>query len=114
MEAYGVGKQHSPYHVHDRERVCHQYFSLGMTMTAISDLYGGHPCRQTVSTIVHDYLEKGVVVGLNGRNGLKTSTRKFNDEAWEALVSIVTEDEAFILSGTCSSLAPERQPMLMR
>ena len=68
-------------------------------MQQIADAYNGHPCRQTVSRIVHSYLTMHVVVALQGRKGLKNSTRKFNSEAFEALIVIVMDEEQFLLSG---------------
>ena len=61
---------------------------------------GGHPNRDTVSSIFHDYVDNGCcVAALQGRAGILHSTRKFGPDEFDALMIIIHDNEQFLLSG---------------
>jgi transposase len=86
-----ITRQHHPFSLDVREAVVQMHID-GASAKQIASSFGGHPCVSTVRSILHDYEAHGEVLPLNGKKGVLSSTRKFDDVAFETLTDILTDD----------------------
>ena len=93
MEPF-FARQFSPYSTQVTGIVLELHFDQDLSMRAISELFGGHPCSRTVERMVRHYKQTGERRVLLGRQGIRQlRTRKAGVSAGELLLFLVDEGE---------------------